>query len=334
VRRHPWLIVSAIWIVPALFGAINEIAQRSISGEPLDFGALLFGSGDWLLYALLTPGVFWLAHRWPLARPHIARRLTLHLGLSLLFCVAWAGAGTLLKMAVNANALWGAPAENFLRWLFITFPFGIMVYLGVLGMEHAMRYFFEARERELQLARMNEQLSNARLAALRASVNPHFLFNALNTVIVLVRDGERAASARILEQLSDVLRHSLRGAKENEVPLGHELDLVRQYLAIEQARFSDRLRPQIDVNDALLQAAVPAFALQHLVENAIGHGIARLADAGEVLVRAHRDGETLVLDVLDDGPGIGHPIPIARIMAWRTRANVCWRCMASMRRST
>jgi two-component system LytT family sensor kinase len=90
----------------------------------------------------------------------------------------------------------------------------------------------------------------------------------------------------------------------NEVPLGEELELVRQYVAIEEARFSDRLRPEFDIDDSLLSAATPSFALQHLVENAIRHGIAKRPDAGRLIVVARRDGDTLELSVIDDGAGI------------------------------
>ncbi len=275
------------------------------SVEPaLVVGGLLFGSGVLLVYELVTPGVLWIARRWQLTRPHIGKHIVLQLAFSLLFCIAWAGAGTLLKMAVMPNALWGPPREHLARWIFITFPFGVAVYLGLVGTEHAIRYFIEARDREVQMARLAGQLSEARLAALQASVNPHFLFNTLNTVIVLVRDGERTAAARIIEQLSDVLRQSLSRQRTNEVPLEYELDLVRQYLAIEQARFSDRLRPQFEIDETLLSAAVPSFALQHLVENAVRHGIARSPDAGTVIVRARRDAGMLELSVFDDGAGI------------------------------
>jgi LytS/YehU family sensor histidine kinase len=90
----------------------------------------------------------------------------------------------------------------------------------------------------------------------------------------------------------------------NEVPLGEELELVRQYVAIEEARFSDRLRPEFDIDDSLLSAATPGFALQHLVENAIRHGIARRPDAGRLVIAARRDGDTLEISVTDDGIGI------------------------------
>ena len=154
------------------------------------------------------------------------------------------------------------------------------------------------------MARLNEQLSTARFSALQAQVNPHFLFNTLNTIAVLVRDNDRNGAVRIVEQLSEVLRRTLRNLS-NEVALTDELDLVRQYLAIEQARFSDRLRADFDVGDGLSGAAVPSFALQHLVENAVRHGIAKRAEASRVRVAARRDGSALELTVTDDGPGIG-----------------------------
>lgn len=298
------MLVSAAWIGPAILGAVDAAAQRLLYGEPVSISALLFVSGDWLLYALLTPGVFALARRWPLARPHLPRRIALHLLFSLLFCAAWAGAGTVLRGLLEPRSLEQGVALNFASWLFTTFPFGVAVYFAVLGIEHAIRYFVEARERETQVARLSEQLTGARLAALQAQLNPHFLFNSLNTITVLVRDGDQAAATRVIEQLSDVLRRTLSRGQANEVALADELELVRQYLAVEQARFSDRLRPELDVDLDTLSAAVPSFALQHLVENAVRHGIARRSDAGRVVVTTRRDGDVLEISVQDDGPGI------------------------------
>jgi sensor histidine kinase YesM len=298
------MVVSAAWLGPAVLGGINEIAQHRIWGGPrAGVGDVLFASLDWLLYAFLTPAVFAVARRWPLARPHLARRAALHLVISLLFCAAWAGAGTVLKSLLAPEALEGGTLRYFVSWLFITFPFGVAVYLAVVGIEHAIRYFVEARERELQLARLSEQLSSARFAALQAQLNPHFLFNTLNTIAVFVRDGERSRAANIVEQLSEVLRRTLSRHQTDQVTLEEEIALVRQYLAIEQARFSDRLQPVFDIQPALLSAAVPSFMVQHLVENAVRHGIARRPEATRVTVAARRIGDTLELSVADDGPG-------------------------------
>jgi signal transduction histidine kinase len=314
------MLVSAAWIVPAGFAAINRIAQTRLNGwDPVTTRDLLWEGGDWLLYGLLTPAVFALSKRLPLTRPRLARHAFLHFALSLLFCVAWATSGKLYQLALGLwfdpqsvrAALQSGTAQLFrtvgvdwLSWVFITLPFGVAVYLSVVGVEHAIRYFVEARERDVQLARLSEQLSSARFAALQAQVNPHFLFNTLNTIAVLVRDDERQAAVRIVEQLSEVLRTTLSSHRANEVPLGEELELVRQYVAIEEARFSDRLRPEFSVADALLSALIPSFALQQLVENAIRHGIAKHPDAGHLLIAAQRTNEMLELSVMDDGVGI------------------------------
>src|SRR5262245_60627805 len=242
------MLVSAAWIVPAVFATVNVLAQRRLSGDPpAALGELLFAGGDWLLYAFLTPFVFAISRRWPVSRPHLARHASVQLATSLLFCAAWAGLGTVLRALLEPRAMWYPAPKYFISWLFITFPFGVAVYLCMVGMEHAIRYFAEARERELQLARLSEQLSTARFAALQAQVNPHFLFNTLNTIAVMVRDDDRAGAVRIVEQLGDVLRRTLTRHRSNEVALAEELELVRQYLAIEQARFSDRLRAEFDI---------------------------------------------------------------------------------------
>ncbi|MGE0132887.1 MAG: sensor histidine kinase [Blastocatellales bacterium] len=314
------MLVSAVWIVPAIFAAINRIAQTRLNGwDPVTTRDLLWEGGDWLLYGLLTPAVFALSKRLPLTRPRLVRHAFLHFVLSLLFCVAWATSGKLLQLGLGLwfdsqavrSALQTGTAQLFrvigvdwLSWVFTTLPFGVAVYLCVVGIEHAIRYFIEARERDVQLARLSEQLSSARFAALQAQVNPHFLFNTLNTIAVLVRDNERQAAVRIVEQLSDILRTTLSNHGANEVPLGEELELVRQYVAIEEARFSDRLRPEFNIADAFLPALIPSFALQQLVENAIRHGIAKHPDAGRLLIAARRANDMLELSVTDDGVGI------------------------------
>jgi two-component system LytT family sensor kinase len=317
-RLQPWMVVSAAWVLPAGFAVVNRVAQTHLRGwDPVTTRDLLWESGDWFVYAFLTPAVFAISQRLPMVRPYLARRALSHLVISLLFCVAWATCGKLLhwglmllfdpnalRAAMQAGQFYREAGLDWLSWIFTTLPFGVAVYLCVVGVEHAVRYFVEARERDAQLARLSEQLSIARFAALQAQVNPHFLFNTLNTIAVFVRDNDRQAAVRIVEQLSDVLRTTLGSHRANEVPLGEELELVRQYVAIEEARFSDRLRPEFRVSDSLLSAAIPSFALQHLVENAIRHGIAKSPDAGRLVIAARRDGDTLEISVTDDGAGI------------------------------
>ena len=314
------MIVSAVWIAPAVLATISMVAQRRLQGEPpASLQELLWTGGDWLVYAVLTPPVFALSRRWPITRPHIAGRAMLHLGFALLFCVGWALSGKALQLGLglllnrqevrafvqsSGDRLWQNIGQDVLGWIFITLPFGVVVYLSLAGIAHAIRYFVEASEREVQMARLSEQLTGARLAALQSQLNPHFLFNSLNTIAVLVRDGNRATATRVIEQLSEVLRSTLSRTQAVEVSLEEELRLVRQYLAVEQARFSDRLRPAFEIDPATLSAAVPRFALQHLVENALRHGITRRTESGRVVVTARRDAGMLDLSVEDDGAGL------------------------------
>ena len=310
------MIVSAAWIIPAVFAVINRIAQARLQRwEPATLHELLFEFGDWLLYALLTPFVFVISKKWPLTRPHLVRRALLHFFFSLLFCVAWATCGQVLRLilirifAPESNQSWFGFGVEWLGWIFTTLPFGVAVYLCVVGIEHATRYFIDAREREVQVARLSEQLSSARFAALQAQLNPHFLFNTLNTITVLVRDDDRQGAVSIIEHLSELLRRTLSRHQANEVTLGEELELVRQYVAIEHARFSDRLRPEFRIPESLMNATIPSFALQHLVENAIRHGIAKDSDAGLLLVTAIRADEVLEITVINDGVSIDPAVP-------------------------
>lgn len=298
------MLVSAAWIVPALFGVVDAFAQQRIWGRTFNWHATAFAALDWLVYGVLTPLVFLLARRFPVSRPHLPRNATLQIGFSILFCFAWAGAGTLLKVALQPETMDGGAIKFYVSWVFTTLPFGVAIYLAMVGAEHAVRYFLEARARDAQVALLSGQLSTARLAALQAQLNPHFLFNSLNTISVLVKDGDPAAATSVIEQLSDVLRATLSRSRDSEVTLDDELALVRQYVAVERARFPDRLRPEFDVAPAMLSASVPSFALQHLVENALRHGIAKRSDAGRIVISARRDADTLALTVTDDGPGV------------------------------
>jgi two-component system, LytTR family, sensor kinase len=155
---------------------------------------------------------------------------------------------------------------------------------------------------------------------LRMQLNPHFLFNSLNAITVLVRDQNTAAASRMLELLSDVLRRVPRAEDSPETALSEELDFLERYLAIEQVRFSDRLQTRIEVDAAIRRAAVPQFILQPLVENGIRHGIARRTDAGLLEITAHRDADTLVLTVCDNGPGFGPAAPATGVGLANTRA--------------
>ena len=340
---------SAVWIAPAIFATMSEIGQRRMQGNPPpSLAELLFTGGDWLMYGLIAPAIYAVSNRWPVVKPFVRQRVALHVLFALMTCIIWAVGGKIFQFGLNyflqpeefnrfferaQDPAWQAIGADVLGWIFITLPFGVIVYTVVAVLAHASRYLSLVQDREVQLARVSEQLAGARVAALQAQLNPHFLFNTLNTIAVRARDGDGAGTVRMVEQLSDVLRRTLTRHRSSEVSLEEELELVRQYVAIEEARFADRLTVTIETDASLNHAALPGFALQHLVENAIRHGVARRPGAGTVLVRARRSGDMLELTVTDDGAGLNDSIPIPSghgIENTRERLRVLYRDRGSL----
>jgi two-component system, LytTR family, sensor kinase len=305
-QRTPprWLLIAAAGLVPATLSALDAYVQSRLAGQRrVPWPNVVFSSSEWLFLAALTPIVILLARRVPLRRDRIGRIVVTHAVGALLLCVGWATLGILLGRLLNTYPWQGHFARDYLSWIMTSVPWSVVMYFAFLGCVYAFTYFAEAREREAQQARLSAQLAEARLGALRMQLNPHFLFNSLNALAVLVRDQKTRDASRMLELLGAVLRQVLQGEKRQEVPLSEELRFIEQYLAIEQVRFSDRLQLRWSIDPALRDALVPEFILQPLVENAVRHGIAKRSEAGTIEVSASAAEGHLVLSVRDDGPG-------------------------------
>jgi signal transduction histidine kinase len=305
--RHPWLFMAAACLVPAALDVGQTVVQGTLgSGEGADWRLLAWQGGEWLILGALLPLTWYLGRRFPLRHPHVARHVGVHVLGALLLCIGWAGVGVALRLA-----LWGdqrSLVEHVASWMLTSLPWSVFMYFTALGCVHAVTWFTEVREREAQASRLAAQVAEARLAALRLQFNPHFLFNSLNALLVLVRDHDARGAERMLERLSDVLRQVLRADQRHEVRLEEELRFLDDYLAVEQVRFSDRLQVVRTVDPALTEVLVPPFILQPLVENALRHGIGRSLEGGTIEIGARRDGNVVVLWVSDDGPGAS-PVP-------------------------
>jgi two-component system LytT family sensor kinase len=179
----------------------------------------------------------------------------------------------------------------------------LAIYAAILAVTQAVISQRRSRERELRLARLEGQLTRARLQALNAQIRPHFLLNTMHTIGQLWRSGRADMADEMLDRLGNLFHRVQDSTDQQEVPLADELDMVREYLAIEQARFPDRLRYTIDASAEAMETMVPPLILQPLVENAVRHGVSRVSTAGRIDVRALVDNGSLSLMVSDDGPG-------------------------------
>jgi LytS/YehU family sensor histidine kinase len=184
------------------------------------------------------------------------------------------------------------------------FLFDFFIYWAIIGVGYALDYRERYRERESLAAQLKSQLAEAKLEALKMQLHPHFLFNTLHAIAGLVRSNEKMPAVNMIAGLSDLLRHALESADEQEVPLRDEVKFVELYLDIQKVRFSDRLTVRIEIAPDTLDALVPNLLLQPLVENAIRHGISVNDSAGVIIINAYRDDRLLRIRVCDDGPGL------------------------------
>jgi LytS/YehU family sensor histidine kinase len=276
---------------------------------------------EYFCWALLTPLIFWLASRGDSedSRP---RQLAL---------LAAAGVAVALVMSVVGYAMHdgmrpGPPPPGsrnaqilpplgpridraLVRQLWFGFINALVISMGVLAAGIARAYSLRYRERREHAARLQAQLAETRLDALRRQLDPHFLFNTLNAISSLVERDPRGAR-RMISRLSDLLRFSLDGADKPEIALRDELAMLDRYLDIVRVRFQGRLEVETNVDARTLDVMVPSLILQPLVENAIKHGVEKLRGQGHVVIESVLDGGSVVLRVRDNGQRSDNGAPL------------------------
>jgi len=303
--RRGLLFIAGAALIPAFLGAAQAIARVSLSRErTMGWEDVAFQSLDWLFLGGLSVIPYYVSRRFPLHSGRWKRAAAAHSAGAIVYWFGWAWLGIGLAMVLHSYLARGPFHVALLNWLLTSLPFAAIVYLMAAGSVYAFEYFREAQERERIAIQLTAQLAEARLNALRMQLNPHFIFNSLNAITVLVREQDTRGAARMLELLGDMLHQVLRNDRPHRVPLDEELEFVRRYLEIESVRFSDRLRIEWTVDERARTALVPSFVLQPLAENAIRHGVARRAGAGLVTIDVAVRGDRLRLAISDDGAGV------------------------------
>ena len=302
VRPTPWRWIAAIWLAGGLFDASQTVLIMHAEGKhhpwPVLFGTELM---SWLPWALVTPLVIRLAQRYPIVG---GTAVAIHLAAFAVISAVAEAWSAMLQVLFNpwGNRHW----PTFVDTWTTTLLYQALTFLITYALILTVTYLADARERMArqvtEAARLNEELSKAQLAALRRQIEPHFMYNALNSIAGLVRDERNAAAVSMIVGLSEFLRRASEDSHRSQVTLQEEVEYLQRYLEIQKARFGERLQVSMDIPAELLQAQVPNLLLQPLVENAIKHGIAKRVAGGTVRVAGACHDGNLCLSVYNDGP--------------------------------
>jgi len=256
---------------------------------------------DYALKALYTFPIWWLIFR-KLSKWKIWHKVLLHILLLPLFVVVWQQS----YYAICDLIGWGHLGWPFAWWdvyipgLFYVIQFGIF---------HLYEYYQKLQQQHALEAELRELALKSELTALKAQLNPHFLYNTFNTISASLPP-EQESTREMIAQLSDLFRYQLKASKMELVPLREEIDFVETYLQLEKARFGDRLQFDFLIPDDLLMAKVPPMILQPLVENAIKHGIAPKIEGGNVLIKATKKEQLIRFEIQDTGIGLNKNVDL------------------------
>jgi two-component system, LytTR family, sensor kinase len=304
-------IALAVCTVIGLIEASQLFFMSARAGRPMSWGRSAGATmPSWFVMAALVPFVIAVARRFPLESLRRPTALLAHV----LATIVYAAVNLALTGWISDYILYNGMSVGFLSnlWrLFAQYFTMVMVqYWGVVGVYYAFMYNRRYREKEraaaelaIRASQLEASLSRANLEALRMQLNPHFLFNTLNTVSVLALKGEKQRVSRMVSRLSDLLRLSLENDRQT-LSLKEELEFLERYLEIEQVRFKDRLSVSIDVDPAAYEAEVPSLILQPIVENAVKYGFSQTIGPGEISIECHVIDGMLEINVRDTGPGL------------------------------
>lgn len=306
-RRTAVIIVGAFFLADGFLRSLYSYFEgRTLGSERLFADTLVSELTASLgaaiaFFVVIVP----MCRRWPLRGPDWPGHLVPHAG----GVVAYSLLKTLLMWALRVVAfpVVGLGSYDYGDLVF-RFPMegagDVVGYVILAAAVHVWGAWKRSREREVRTARLEAQLAAARLTALKSQIQPHFLFNTLNTIASLVHEQPETAD-RMITRLSDLLRRTLDAPAAAEVTVREEAESLHEYLEIMRARYGSRLRVDVEVDPDVRRACVPPFLLQPLVENAIQHGVAERLDGGSIRIAFGRSGDRLAVRVEDDGPGLG-----------------------------
>ena len=306
--RAAWLLVPAIWLALGLVDATQTVIGMRAEGMHHSWGRVfLHLILSWVILAVATPFILWIGRRLPITRATPIHVWFMHLAA----CVGIALAHSAWMAALQIWIQPWAPQQHVYSFVSLfaliflsTFHLELIAYASIIAIGQTIESRRKLRIREMEAAQLNALLSRAQLDALRHQLEPHFLFNTLNTLAGLVRERRNDAAVTMIAGLSDLLRRAVNGSNRQEITLGEELEFLERYLEIQKVRFAERLQVTVDVPADLYPAQVPSLMLQPMVENAIRHGICRRVQGGTIRIAARNLDGTLIVTIHNDGPSL------------------------------
>ncbi len=303
-RSRNWLWAAALWTAYGILDAGQNVVGMRHEGMHHSWVKLFIAVAlAWVPWAAATPIIVNLGRRFPLVWS--ARNWLVHVIAVMVVEATTSAWASILEVGLQPWLPDFAVGSFAHRWpdRFSGSLLGAFILYGIiLAISFALDSRARAAAQLTDTARLNEQLSYARLNALQRQIEPHFIFNSLNSIAGLVREHKNDGAVSMIVALSDFLRRVAAGCGEPEVRLAQEMEVLEKYLQIQEARFTGRLKLELEIPPELREARVPNLMLQSLVENAIKHGIAKRAQGGVVRVTAAHRGDTLHLSVYNDGP--------------------------------
>ncbi len=303
-RRMPWAAVVVFWVFVAVLYDGQILWLSKMPGERIDLrSAFAWQTMYYVMWIPLTLAVWRVAEGWIPESSRdwprvLARHAPLFVGVTALHFMAVTALSKLLGAAMQPE-FWPAVVAQMRGRLHLE----LLIYTAVAGTGAALVLHARYRDRQIAAARLEAELADARLAALRTQLQPHFLFNSLHSIASLARAGDAAGVVRLIAGFSELLR-SLLEQRERHLPLADELQLVERYLEIQRVRFADRLEATIEMDPSVARARVPLLVVQPLVENALRHGLGPRVAPGALAVRATRENGWTRIDVEDSGDGL------------------------------
>jgi two-component system, LytTR family, sensor kinase len=309
-------IVFIFWTSLATLSVVNQLLDPRGYGFRLvsPAGPIAMTYLEWWMWAAFTPFIFSLSSRLSIERSRWVWRIPVLVAIGCVVALVIS-----LILGFVRTEIFEVPRFtrriDFGRFRFVN---QLLVYFAVLAAGYAREYFLRDQERQREAIALHAQLADARLDALRAQINPHFLFNTLNAIAALV-ERDPAGVRRMIARLGDLLRYTIESRGTTTVPLREELDFLQRYIDIMEIRFQGRLRVELKIDPNTLDVSVPSLVLQPIVENALEHGASRAAGEGRIEISAHRDAGRLVLTVHDNGPGVRAESPGVGLTNTRAR---------------